>query len=78
MIEVFKTNVTDPCDAARLIVEITKIFSYYSVNFDLEDCDRIMRVKSPNMTIDSENIIALLNNHGFYAGILEDEIGMIS
>jgi hypothetical protein len=77
MIEVFKTNVDDPAKAAWLIEQIAKIHSDYTANFDLEDCDRIMRVKTPGISIDSQTIIALLNASGFVAELLENEIGMI-
>jgi hypothetical protein len=76
MIEVFKTNVEDPNEAIWLIDQITRIFSDYVVNFDLEDCDRVMRVKREKGTIDSTAIIALLSTSGFAAEVLEDEIGM--
>lgn len=78
MIEVFKTDVEDAEEAARLIDKIAKIHSDYIVNFDLEDRDRIMRVKTESSAIDSETIIALLNASGFSAELLEDEMGMIS
>jgi len=74
MIEIFKTNVEDPNEAALLIGQMAKIFSNYTVNFDLQDCDRVMRVKCKKGKIDSENIIALLFLSGFAAEVLEDEI----
>ena len=46
MVEVFKTNVKDPHHAAMLIDCIHKSFDGYNANFDLEDCDKILRVKS--------------------------------
>jgi len=55
---------------------MTKIFSNYTVNFDLQDCDRVMRVKCKKGKIDSKNIIALLFLSGFAAEVLEDEIGI--
>ncbi|MEJ7694562.1 hypothetical protein [Daejeonella sp.] len=75
MIEVFRTNVDDPYEAARLIEQVERLFSDYAVNFDLEDCDRIMRVKSETGEINSDSIIALLTVSGFDAEVLEDEIG---
>ncbi len=76
MIEVFKTNVEDPNEAVWLIDQISRIFSDYLVNFDLEDCDRVMRVKCEKGPVDSSAIIALLSTSGFAAEVLEDEIGM--
>lgn len=78
MIEVFKTNVDDPSEAARLIGQLEKLFSDYTVNFDLEDCDRIMRVKCKLGEVNSGRIISLLNISGFNAEVLDDEIGITS
>jgi hypothetical protein len=44
------------------------------VNFDLEDCDRILRVKNDHDSIDSIEIINLLKEFGFDAEVLRDEI----
>ncbi len=74
MIEVFKTNVENSNEADLLIKNIERMFSDYKVNFDLEDCDRIMRVKSRTGGINSENLIKLLNLSGFNASVLDDEI----
>ncbi len=76
MIEVFKTNVEDPNEATWLIGVINYVFSDYKINFDLEDCDRIMRVKSDDVTIDSESVISLLNSSGFKAEVLEDDLAV--
>jgi hypothetical protein len=46
IVEVFKTNVKTGAQAERLITLIRENFPEYTVNFDLDDCDRILRVKS--------------------------------
>ena len=74
MIEVFKTNVEDPNEAAWLVSHLGKIFPDYVINFDLEDCDRILRVKCEARPIDSANIILLLQTSGFAAELLEGDI----
>lgn len=45
MIEVFRTNVQDPNHAIMLVSQINKTFDGYVANFDLEDCDNVLRVK---------------------------------
>lgn len=45
MIEVFKTNVQDKHQAEMLLEKIHATFYPCSANFDLEDCDNILRVK---------------------------------
>jgi hypothetical protein len=72
VIEVFKTNVADWADANMLLERIHEQFLNYEANFDLEDCDRILRVKSFGGSVQSPPLIALLNDFGFRAEILPD------
>ena len=48
-IEVFKTNVADPERAKWLVDQIEKQFTNCKVNFDLDDCDRILRAVMPDL-----------------------------
>lgn len=73
MIEVFKTNVTQSDQANRLLDRIHETFDGYTANFDLEDCDCILRVRSNNGFVASDHIIFLLRESGFDAEILPDE-----
>ncbi len=68
MVEVFTTNVQEVSQANDLIILLLKIFPGYSINFDLGDCDRILRVESDK--IDSKEIIRLLNCNNFQCEIL--------
>ena len=72
MVEVFKTNVTDSRLAGLLVSEINRSFRGYMANFDLGDCDRILRVKCGG-TIESAQVISLLNSHGCYAEVLDGD-----
>jgi hypothetical protein len=72
MVEVFKTNVTDPADAALLVAEIHKAFLSYKANFDLEDCDHILRIKSDSGHIHPFPVMVLLKEFGFDAEPLPD------
>ncbi len=73
MVEVFKTNVADSFAADQLIEEIQLTFKTYQANFDLDDCDLILRIKSAK-DVDTTAIILLLNKRGFEASILPDEL----
>jgi hypothetical protein len=73
IVEVFKTNVDDPFHAGVLIDLIHKTFTGYTANFDLEDCDRILRVKCASGSIQSVTLIKLLGHLGCQAEILSDE-----
>jgi len=72
MVEVFKTNVQEQDQANMLVAEIHKAFDNYTVNFDLEDCDRILRVCSTGF-IHSRRLIELLKTRGFDAEVLPDD-----
>ena len=74
MIEVFKTNVTDPMSATRLLTLIRVNHPEYLANFDLHDCDRVLRIVSKTGYIDVNAIISLLRNAGFNAAVLEDHV----
>lgn len=74
MVEVFKTNVYEQRHAMMLLDRIHAAFSHYAANFDLEDCDRILRVKCATGLIPPQGLIALLKDHGFEASVLPDEV----
>jgi hypothetical protein len=73
MVEVFKTNVRDQMHANRVLDQIHRTFSAYRANFDLEDCDRILRVKCTNGPIKVALLIYLLRKLGCHAEILPDD-----
>ena len=72
MVEVFKTNVQDQDHANMLIDQIHESFAGYNANFDLEDCDNILRVECTNRLIQSPLLINFLKKFGYYAEILPD------
>jgi hypothetical protein len=69
MIYVFKTSVKTKLQAKKLKPHIDKILTNEKWNFDLEDCDKILRIDS------NENIVlkitGLLNMHRFNCEELE-------
>ncbi len=73
MVEVFKTNVSDTHHANMLVEQIHKTFAGYKANFDLEDCDNILRVVSTKGLIQPSVVINLLENYGFTAEVLPDD-----
>lgn len=73
LVEVFKTNVETGEQAEQLVHLIHEQFPQYRANFDLDDCDKILRVKSLN-TIQENPLITMLHQHGFRAEVLTDEI----
>jgi len=73
MVEVFKTNVEDYDHASLLVEEIQRSFNGYLANFDLEDCDRILRVRGEGI-VEAQPVISLLNQLGYDAQVLPDEV----
>jgi hypothetical protein len=75
-VEVFKTNVADSERAKWLANQIEINFTNCKVNFDLDDCDRILRVVFEGK-IQSDSLIDLLKNVGCIAEVLPDKIQTI-
>ena len=73
MIEVFKTDVDDSKYADILVEHIQRIFHGYEANFDLQDRDKILRVKNVLGNVNSDYLIKMLNRFGFYAEVLPDD-----
>ena len=72
-IEVFKTNVLHADEAKMLVDQIHTSFTNYKANFDLEDCDHILRVACP-ANIHIPDLIRFLNDRGYNAEVLTDDI----
>ena len=68
-VEVFKTDVEDEVNAREIIQTLVRRFPGSRVNFDLQDCDRVLRVEGIDLC--SESIILLMNESGFSCTILE-------
>ena len=74
MVEVFITDVKDPGEAQLRVERIHAAFTGYKANFDLEDCDRILRVLSATGLVETYRIIGLLKELGCHAEVLPDII----
>lgn len=70
MVEVFKTNVQEVERSNRLLERLLYHFPDNKINFDLEDCDKILRVEGEN--ISPEKIMELLNEEGHFCEILDE------
>lgn len=69
MVEVFRTNVEHRRDADALQSLLLQIFPSAKFNFDLHDCDRILRVEGETLNI--TGILLLVRGKGFGCEILE-------
>ena len=71
-IEVFKTTVNNGIQAGRIIEAIHRDHDTYRANFDLQDCDRILRIVSFNGPVQASSLIELVRSLGFDAEVLPD------
>lgn len=69
MVEVFKTNVRQKRHARRLLNVLASHFPSFRVNFDLEDCDKILRIEGTN--IQQEKIAKLVIENGYECDVLD-------
>ena len=69
MIEIFKTNVELEEQADRIMASLVQVFSMLKINFDLDDCDKILRIEGHEFSVDHirETIHAL----GYTCELLE-------
>jgi len=63
-VEVFRTNVQQQFEAELIIGYLRELFPLSSISFDLEDCDRILRIEGQD-TYQNNKIIQLLNLNNF-------------
>lgn len=64
MVSVFKTNVQCPAKAVYIVNGLLSQFPDFRINFDLEDCDHILRVEGAEVQING--IISSLKNLGYF------------
>jgi len=72
IVEVFKTNVALAASASRMIDTLQQHFPAYRVNFDLHDCDNVLRVESHTGSIDTSGIMLTLSRSGYFIAPLPD------
>ena len=68
MVEVFKTNVQHRELAEQLASILRGQFDFSRINFDLEDCDKILRVEGKQVCV--ESVIEILSTHGLECEVL--------
>lgn len=68
MIEVFKTNVQEMEQSNMIVGKLLEHFPNSIINFDLEDCDKILRIHA--LSISNHKIIELLNSYGYHCEVL--------
>jgi hypothetical protein len=69
MVEAFKTNVQKKAQSKMLLSILSEAFPSCKINFDLSDCDKVLRVEGDNM--ETLRIMILIKEYGFTCEILE-------
>ncbi|GGE96528.1 hypothetical protein [Flavobacterium limi] len=69
VVEIFRTNVQEEADKNHIINGIQTQFPAYKINFDLEDCDKILRVEGDELK--PENIVEYVTHLGYVCVPLE-------
>lgn len=70
IVEVFKTNVTDAEVANKIVSDLTFHLPESRINFDLTDCDNILRIESKSI-IQIESITGYLSRLGYVCEVLD-------
>ncbi len=68
IVEVFKTNVLKDEQARKLITTLRSHFPQCRINFDLDDCDKILRVEGRQVPPDK--VIEVILSNGYNCEIL--------
>lgn len=69
MVEVFKTNIQNGRQATAVLNKLIQVFPKCRINFDLTDCDKILRVEG--RIASPEKIIEVVTTNGYECQVLE-------
>ncbi len=69
MIEVFKTNVLERCESEVLVQQLKEQIPRSRINFDLHDCDKILRVEADHII--PQEVIEFIHSNGYQCQLLE-------
>ena len=68
-VEVFKTNVQTSEQSERMVMLLAELFPAHRITFDLEDCDKILRIAGEGIC--TENAVQVLFANGFICELME-------
>lgn len=69
MVEVFKTNVQEKGQAERLVEILYRHFPSHKINFDLDDCDKVLRIEGEKVLRDE--VMMIVNEKGYLCEVLK-------
>lgn len=62
MVELFKTDVSDAAIAEKILTDLKTTIEFTRINFDLDDCDKILRLEADHLPL--EEIKSILHGLG--------------
>jgi hypothetical protein len=68
-VEIFKTNVQETGQAAKLVPVLLEHFPLSKITFDLDDCDKVLRIEG--LEIHIPDVIRSLNSAGYSCELME-------
>jgi hypothetical protein len=68
MVEVFKTNIQNGRQATAILKKLGQLFPKCRINFDLTDCDKILRVEGKIAS--PEKVIEAVTTDGYRCEVL--------
>lgn len=73
MVWVFKTTVKNKTQVKKVAPLLNGLLSPCAKwNFDLSDCDKVLRIESLHQTIDEKGIIQVFQNYGQTIEVMPD------
>ena len=72
IVQVFKTDVQDQKDARRIVLFLHQNYAHCKVNFDLDDCDKVLRIESQQEPVKEAAIQLVVAVYGYDCKPLQD------
>jgi hypothetical protein len=72
MVEIFKTNVKNKRLANSILKKLHARLPSCRFNFDLEDCDRILRAQSTGCPIEVMEIVQIVKENSIKVSLFEE------
>ena len=69
LVEVFKTNIQTGRQATVILKKLGQLFPKCRINFDLNDCDKILRVEGKIAS--PAKVIEVVTTDGYHCEVLE-------
>lgn len=67
-VEIFKTTLSDLSESDKIRKQLLTLYPTCQINFDLQDCDRILRMEGQ---FNNEIVIAILLSQGYQCEMLD-------